>query len=744
MSYLHRISGCNNAKRKADLLFIHGLGGDGLSTWRHDQDNSAFWPSWVGIKFPEIGVWSLDYAASPTKWNRFLGWFSRSRHDKGHSMALPDRALQVLDLMVQRGFGQRAIVFVCHSLGGLLTKQILRTSADASEIRERAVFTHTRGLLFLATPHAGADLATIADAFRLIFRGTVSIQDLRAHNPYLRQLYDWYRRHSFDAGIRTLTYYETLSIKGVTIVNPTSAHPGVGADPVGLDEDHISIAKPRADAHQICGALDQLIHDCVLTPQRTDSSIASPEADLPSPTRAQDHVSTSPPLETDLDAVLRDLVARGLLHHDTREGRFDLHPIVRRYAYDRLAAPDRAAAHTRLRDYFAAVPPADEVTRLEDLAPVIELYHHTVRAGQFDEALTLFRDRLADLIYFQFGACQLEIDLLRALFPDGEDRPPRLKTKRSQSWAACALGNSYLAAGQPRRGATLFNVSAELDESEDDKLNLAVDLGNVAMQQVVIGALRTAEANLRRSIALRREIKKEFEEAVGHQDLGGLLAYRGAYAESEAELATALKMFGKKELQSQCVVWAYRALRELLLLRSNPDSALRAAQAALESARRALELADEDARTDHPVERDYIRAHWLLGAAHRVGGELDEAERHLHEALERCRRINLVEAEADILVELARLRAATGAPDEAQRLAEEALVIIERCGYVLQGADARLELAKLALARGDKTAAKEHARKAKDLATCDGPPDYTYKAAYDEAGALLAELGGSS
>lgn len=28
------------------------------------------------------------------------------------------------------------------------------------------------------------------------------------------------------------------------------------------------------------------------------------------------------------------------------------------------------------------------------------------------------------------------------------------------------------------------------------------------------------------------------------------------------------------------------------------------------------------------------------------------------------------------------------------------------------------------------------------LATCDGTPEYTYKAAYNEAGALLAELGG--
>jgi len=112
----------------------------------------------------------------------------------------------------------------------------------------------------------------------------------------------------------------------------------------------------------------------------------------------------------------------------------------------------------------------------------------------------------------------------------------------------------------------------------------------------------------------------------------------------------------------------------------------------------------------------------------------------LHEALERCRRIGAVDAEADILIDLARLRAATGAPDEAQRLAEEALEITERSGYVLQGADAHLELAKLALARGDKSAARRHATEARRLATCDGPPDFTYKAAYDEAGALLKQL----
>jgi tetratricopeptide (TPR) repeat protein len=437
-------------------------------------------------------------------------------------------------------------------------------------------------------------------------------------------------------------------------------------------------------------------------------------------------------------------VSRGLLHHDTKEGRFDLHPIVRRYAYDRLAGPDRAAAHTRLRDYFAAVPKPEKVTRLEDLAPVIELYHHTVCAGQFDEAFTLYRDRL-DPLYYQLGAYQLIIDLLCALFPDGEDRPPRLKDESAQAHALNELANSYSLSGQPRRAVPLFEASNHIDEKRGSKTGVVIGLGNVAQVQIPIGALRAAEANLRRSIALCRQIKDEFQEAVGHQELGRLLATRGAYVESETELDAAFTIkVWRDNPQGHGVNWAYRALRELLSLRQaacrgDAKSEISDRKMGISPALRALEVADETARTHYPHERDYIRAHWLLGAAYRVAGQSDEAERHLNEALERCRRINMVDHEADILIDLARLRAGTGKPAEAQRLAEEARLIAERSGYVLQAADAHLELAKLALSRGDQAAALEHAQQARRLATCDGPPDYTYRAAYEEAGALLEE-----
>ena len=100
----------------------------------------------------------------------------------------------------------------------------------------------------------------------------------------------------------------------------------------------------------------------------------------------------------------------------------------------------------------------------------------------------------------------------------------------------------------------------------------------------------------------------------------------------------------------------------------------------------------------------------------------------------------MVETEAEILLDVARLRYAQGDFKDAQEKASEALTITERSGYVLQGADVNLFLAQYALEQEqDKVKAKQYAETALKLATCDGPP-YYYKVAYDEAERMLASL----
>jgi len=446
--------------------------------------------------------------------------------------------------------------------------------------------------------------------------------------------------------------------------------------------------------------------------------------------------------ENELKAAIRELMDRGLLLLDRQRGRYDLHPIVRQHAYDRLT--DKAGVHTRLCNYFAAVPMPDQdkIQTLEDLAPVIELYHHMVGAGQYDEARELFRDRLDEVLYFRFGAYQTCIELLRALFPDGEDRPPRLKNEAAQAWALTALARSYSRCGQSRRAVPLRRTANDLVDKAGDKRNLAIGLGNLADDQAKLGELAAAERNLRRRIELCREIKDEFREAVGRQELGHLLAYQGAFAEAGHELDRSTSHWERaSDPQGVCLDESYRAQRALL----TGDAA-----AAVMAARRARELADEVARSRYRVERDTIRAEWLLGAAlvaqaggaeGQPGRALADAEAHLTEALNRCRRINLVELEPDILLTWARWHHAKGDHKQARKAAEEALAIADRCDYRLEQADIHNFLARLALDAGDRPpTAGEHARMGYERAWCDGPP-HCYKPALDKAARLLGELG---
>ena len=138
-----------------------------------------------------------------------------------------------------------------------------------------------------------------------------------------------------------------------------------------------------------------------------------------------------------------------------------------------------------------------------------------------------------------------------------------------QAWTLNMLANSYSAAGQPARAVPLYEAHNHLQEKAGSKMNLAIGLGAVASAAYLqLGMLRCGRNKPRRRITLGREVKDEFQEAVGHGELGRLLAYRGAWDEAEREMDAALELSEQgKQVQSQGVTWAYRALTALLRVR---------------------------------------------------------------------------------------------------------------------------------------------------------------------------------
>jgi predicted alpha/beta hydrolase family esterase len=112
----------------------------------------------------------------------------------GEAMSIFDRAKSVLNLLA-RHLGQRPIVFVCHSLGGLVVTAMLREAVDAVDPQWQAIGKQTRGLVFIATPHKGADLARVVKRLALVTQPTPVMADLNAHEPAVLSLNDWLKRY---------------------------------------------------------------------------------------------------------------------------------------------------------------------------------------------------------------------------------------------------------------------------------------------------------------------------------------------------------------------------------------------------------------------------------------------------------------------------------------------------------------------------------------------------------------------
>jgi len=228
-----QISGCENPNRTGDVIFVHGLNGHPRKTWHPQEksDDDNFWPAWLGEDLPNMGIWSLGYEVNSSHW-------------KGSSMPLVDRATNILAVLDSREIGDRPLFFITHSMGGLLVKQMLRHAIDYGTLEWKVIAEQTKGIVFLSTPHYGASMANWIKYFDRILQTTVSVDELKAHHPRLRELANVHRNHEMLSQIPMQVYCEKLPTFGFLVVNETSADPGIkGVTPIPMDEDHISICK---------------------------------------------------------------------------------------------------------------------------------------------------------------------------------------------------------------------------------------------------------------------------------------------------------------------------------------------------------------------------------------------------------------------------------------------------------------------------------------------------------------------
>jgi len=229
---------------------VHGLNGHPFETWtsRKLTDRNDAWPWWLACDAPKLGIWSYGYESAPSQWT-------------GKTMPLLDRASNLIEWLEATRIGRRPLVFIAHSLGGLIVKQAL----ELGNTYDKAFTKYTQGVVFLATPHAGSDLAALFSKLGFIGRATQSINDLAAHNPELDRIGNWYREQAPLLGIVTKVYYETQPTNSAIVVDKTSSNPGIrGVLPTAVLADHISIARPSSKTDIVYLGTYQFIQDLMV------------------------------------------------------------------------------------------------------------------------------------------------------------------------------------------------------------------------------------------------------------------------------------------------------------------------------------------------------------------------------------------------------------------------------------------------------------------------------------------------
>ncbi|KAK0737212.1 hypothetical protein B0T21DRAFT_159826 [Apiosordaria backusii] len=262
----------NNTTPDADVILVHGLQGHPRRTWLHspiqgqaplsssasDEGQDIPSPSSrrnsVGIsglaramtwrshhttpsssgankQRDDDGIyWPKDLLPKDCPNTRIMVWGYDTAVTRGFSAVdKSDLFSHARDLLYsidrQRPKGQK-VVFVAHSLGGLLVKEMLRRAEESGEHTSiRDILTSTVAVIFLGTPHRGsADFAKLGDIVRRV-AGTVLrvdtnsniIRALGIDSPVLELSRESFLRQWQTYGFQVKTFQEGRAMTGINI-----------------------------------------------------------------------------------------------------------------------------------------------------------------------------------------------------------------------------------------------------------------------------------------------------------------------------------------------------------------------------------------------------------------------------------------------------------------------------------------------------------------------------------------------
>ncbi|KAG4253017.1 hypothetical protein FPRO03_08466 [Fusarium proliferatum] len=228
-----------------NICFVHGLTGDRTSTWTA-RGQPAPWPkTLLPSELPKACILTYGYdtyvvsnsvASSNRLINHAMNLLTDLTNDRRHRNALG-----------------RPLIFVVHSLGGLVCKEAILLSRNNPNRSRQDFFTHIKGVMFMGTPHKGswmADWSGIpAKALGLVKSTNRSLlKVLETNNQYLESIHIRFlsmMQEQRKAGrqLEVACFFEELPLSTVGKVMSKESATFKGYNPITIHANHADMVK---------------------------------------------------------------------------------------------------------------------------------------------------------------------------------------------------------------------------------------------------------------------------------------------------------------------------------------------------------------------------------------------------------------------------------------------------------------------------------------------------------------------
>ncbi|KAH0563421.1 hypothetical protein GP486_002011 [Trichoglossum hirsutum] len=231
---------CEGNTSGTDLVFVHGLRGSRLKTW---SSGDIFWPRSLlkdDVKNARVITWGYDASVA----NVFT--YASKESIFGHADTL------LSDLARLRRGITRPIVFICHSLGGLVVKEALFKSATYNSHRRHPIlgeiYTSTIGVIFLGTPHRGSSQETLGEVVANVAKLSLRqpnkqlLQTLKPDSHILENQRDQFTTISSNLNIVCIRE-ELPTGAGLIVEEASASYDGFNVRRDAINANHMNIVK---------------------------------------------------------------------------------------------------------------------------------------------------------------------------------------------------------------------------------------------------------------------------------------------------------------------------------------------------------------------------------------------------------------------------------------------------------------------------------------------------------------------